>query len=88
LSRFLTKPVLPAFTDEEGNPGLPGEPIMKTTHLALGDRERALAGMRASELAISLTEYITRLIRQDADVAGLTRYLDEEATRKGVGHGR
>jgi hypothetical protein len=35
--------------------------------------------MRASELGISLTEYITRLIRQDADTAGLSRYLDGEA---------
>lgn len=52
---------------------------MKTTHLALEDRERALSRMRASELGISLTEYITRLIRQDADTAGLSRYLDGEA---------
>jgi len=58
---------------------------MKTTHLALADRERALAGMRASEQQISLTEYIARLIRKDADEAGLSKYLDA-ATAEEVGH--
>ena len=58
---------------------------MKTTHLALADRERALAGMRASEQQITVTEYIARLIRRDADAVGLTQYLDS-TTAEDVGH--
>ena len=61
---------------------------MKTTHLALADRERALAGMRASEHQISLTEYVTRLIRQDADEAGLSKYLEHTIRAEEVGHDR
>jgi hypothetical protein len=61
---------------------------MKTTHLTLADRERALAGMRASEQQISLTEYVSRLIRQDADEAGLSKYLDNTTGSGEVGHDR
>jgi len=59
---------------------------VKTTHLALNERERALAGMRASEQRISLTEYVARLIRRDADEAGLSTYLDAAKTE--VDHAR
>ncbi|HEY9593897.1 MAG TPA: hypothetical protein VHE79_05430 [Spirochaetia bacterium] len=52
---------------------------MKTTHIRLEHRERTLAGMRASQLGVSLTEYVTRLIQRDADEAGLTKYVDEPA---------
>lgn len=59
---------------------------MKTTHLGLDERERALAGMRASQLGVSVTDYVAQLIRRDADAAGLSRYLD--AAEKDVGHAR
>ena len=59
---------------------------MKTTHLGLEERERALAGMRASQLGVSVTEYIAKLIRRDADEAGLSTYLDAAKTE--VGHAR
>lgn len=38
--------------------------------------------MRASELGIGLTEYVTRLIRTDADAVGLTQYLDGDTARE------
>jgi hypothetical protein len=45
--------------------------------------------MRASELGISLTEYVARLIRYDADMVGLSTYLDGETSlKKEVGHDR
>lgn len=59
---------------------------MKTTHLGLEERERALAGMRASQLGVSVTEYIAQLIRHDADQAGLSEYLD--AAKREVGRAR
>lgn len=59
---------------------------MKTTHLGLHERERALAGMRASQLGISVTEYVAQLIRRDAESVGLTQYLD--AAKKEVGNAR
>lgn len=59
---------------------------MKTTHVKLQARERALAGMRASQLGLGLTEYITQLIRHDADYAGLSAYLDHRAGEKEVHH--
>jgi hypothetical protein len=62
---------------------------MKTTHLQLAHRERALAGMRASQQGISLTEYVSRLIQRDADQAGLSQYLDADNTLKvEARHGR
>ena len=42
--------------------------------------------MRASEKQISLTEYVARLIRRDADEAGLSTYLDAAKTE--VDHAR
>ena len=61
---------------------------MKTTHLGLEERERALAGMRASQVGISVTEYITKLI---ADPAGRRRSWPQpilDAAKKEVGHAR
>ena len=61
---------------------------MKTTHLALNERDRALAGMRASEQQISLTAYIAGLIRKDADEAGLSEYLDGATNGEEARHDR
>jgi hypothetical protein len=88
LTGFLRKLVLPVVTDGEGNPGLPGASTVKTTHLALDERERALAGMRASEQQISLTEYVARLIRKDADETGLSEYLDGATNGEEARHDR
>jgi hypothetical protein len=66
---------------------------MKTTYLSLEARDRALAGMRASQLGLSLSKYLSRLIQQDADQAGLSKYLNEgagkdQAARKEAGRDR
>jgi hypothetical protein len=62
-----------------GCPREPGQPKetekMKVTHLNLTDEIRTLSAMRAAELRLSVTEYISRLVTADASEAGLTDYL-------------
>ncbi|MEO8179589.1 MAG: hypothetical protein ABI895_12220 [Deltaproteobacteria bacterium] len=55
----------------------------KVTHLTLPDRERQLAAMRAAQQGLSLSDYTAKVIREDAERAGLIRYLGskEEVTR-------
>lgn len=48
---------------------------MKVTHLNLGDELRTLAVMRAAELRLSLTEYVSRLVVADAEKAGVSDFL-------------
>ena len=47
----------------------------KVTHLTLPDRERQLAAMRAAQAGLSLSDYVARIIREDAERAGLLQYL-------------
>lgn len=55
----------------------------KVTHLTLPDGERQLAAMRAAQQGLSLSDYVTRIIREDAERAGLLQYLGgkEEVSR-------
>jgi len=49
---------------------------MKITHLSLPDRERLLVAMRSAQCRESLSEYVGRLVRADAEASGLSEYLD------------
>ena len=56
----------------------------KVTHLTLPDRERQLAAMRAAQQGLSLSDYVTSIIREDAERAGLIQYLGgREEVRRG-----
>lgn len=48
----------------------------KVTHLSLPDHERQLAAIRAAHQCVSLSDYVTRIIREDAERAGLVQYLN------------
>lgn len=50
---------------------------MRVTHLNLTETTRQLAGMRSAQLRISMAEYVSRLVRADADTAGLSHFLAE-----------
>jgi hypothetical protein len=50
---------------------------MRVTHLNLTETTRQLAGMRSAQLRISMAEYVSRLVRADSDLAGLSDFLAE-----------
>ena len=60
--------------------------MSKITYLSLEERERTLAAMRASELRLSISQYVGKLITRDADESGLSKYFDAERSREEVGH--
>lgn len=47
----------------------------RVTHLTLDDTERMAAGVRAAQLRCSVSEYVGRLIREDAEQAGISDLL-------------
>jgi len=53
------------------------------THLTLPDRERQLAAIRAAQQGLTLSDYAAKVIREDAERAGLLQYLGgkEEVAR-------
>jgi hypothetical protein len=51
---------------------------MRVTHLNLTETTRQLAAMRAAQLKISMAEHVSRLVRADADAAGLSDFLAVE----------
>lgn len=55
----------------------------KVTHLTLPDRERQLAAIRAAQQGLTLSDYAAKVIREDAERAGLLQYLGgkEEVAR-------
>lgn len=53
---------------------------MRVTHLNLSETTRQLAGMRSAQLRCSIAEYVSRLVRADADAAGLSDFLAVEDT--------
>lgn len=58
---------------------------MRVTHLNLTETTRQLAAMRAAQLKISMAEHVSRLIKSDADAAGLSDFLadeDAQATKR------
>jgi len=50
---------------------------MRITHLSLPDRERLLVAMRSAQCRESLSEYVGRLVRADAEASGLSEYLED-----------
>jgi|GEM_PF-2674322 len=58
---------------------------VKITHLSLDAAVRQLATIRSTQISLNLTDYISGLIRQDAESAGLTQYLgrSEGEVRRG-----
>lgn len=57
--------------------------MAKTTHVDFTDEIRTLGIMRASQLRLRLSEYLTKLVLADAERAGLLHYLEASpATEK------
>lgn len=50
--------------------------MVKVTHVDFSEEIRTLGTMRAAQLRIRLSEYLTHLILVDAEKAGLLDYLD------------
>lgn len=69
------------------SPGSPEKAMSKVTYVTLEERERTLLAMRASELGLSASVYIGKLICRDADESGLSRYFDAVRSREEVRHG-
>lgn len=49
----------------------------KVTHLTLGDLERRAAGIRAAQLGVSITTYVSSLIQIDAERAGIVELVKQ-----------
>ncbi len=56
--------------------------MVKTTHVDFSDEVRTLGTMRASQLRLRLSEYLTKLVIADAEKAGLLDYLDASPNSK------
>ncbi len=57
------------------------------TYLSLEERDKRLACMRAIQLGLSLSHYVARLVRQDAEQAGLLDLVVDGTDGEGAGHG-
>ena len=57
------------------------------THLSLDERHRRVLAMRSAQLGLTLTAYISGLIDDDADAAGLLAFLSNPTGGKAVPRG-
>jgi hypothetical protein len=59
--------------------GLPGDPtIMKVTHLVLSANDRRAAAVLAAVSRLTLSEFVSQLVRSEAQRAGLVEFLAQQ----------
>jgi hypothetical protein len=56
--------------------------MVKVTHVDFSDEIRTIGTMRASQLRLRLSEYLTKLILADAEKTGLLAYLETSPDNK------